>query len=199
MNLGPSPAELDALTAWWLAHRHIGRAATLLGRSRQTIANTLLTFRRLEGATDNVDLALKYLDEIERRKAGVLGRTSHSYSFGAVASRSVTAERAYRDTDTAHSQMTHNFRVWGIRRHTGTFDSAPPAVVSTRLRHRMAATESGKVLAGRVADAETAEAVGLHALDLGHGEHRVGYQPIVTEHRVVIPARHGGIVLPVAA
>jgi hypothetical protein len=76
MSRGPSPAELDALTAWWLTHRNIGRAARLLGRKRQTVANHLNTLRRLEGATDNVDLALRYLDEIEARRLGVLGRTA---------------------------------------------------------------------------------------------------------------------------
>lgn len=74
MNRGPSPSELDALTAWWKAQRHIGRAATVLGRSRQRVASNLLVFRRLEGATDNVELALKYLDVIEARWPDVLKR-----------------------------------------------------------------------------------------------------------------------------
>jgi hypothetical protein len=72
----PTPAELDALTAWWMASRHIGRAALLLGKHRQTVANQLQQFKRLEGATDCVDLALKYLDEIEARKPIVLARAS---------------------------------------------------------------------------------------------------------------------------
>jgi hypothetical protein len=76
MNRGPSPAELDALTAWWMTKRHIGRAAKLLGRKRQTVANHLNTLRRLEGATDNVELALRYLDEIEAHRLDVLGRAS---------------------------------------------------------------------------------------------------------------------------
>jgi hypothetical protein len=76
MNRGPSPAELDALTAWWMTKRHIGRAAMLLGRKRQTVANHLNTLRRLEGATDNVELALRYLDEIEAHRPDVLGRAS---------------------------------------------------------------------------------------------------------------------------
>jgi hypothetical protein len=73
---GPSEAELDALAAWWLAKRHIGKAALLLGRNRQTIANTLNTFRRLEAATDNVELALKYMDQIQERRASVLDRAA---------------------------------------------------------------------------------------------------------------------------
>lgn len=73
---GPSPAELDALTAWWKAQRHIGHAATLLSRKRQTVANHLQAFRRLEGATDNVELALKYLDDIEERWPEVLRRAA---------------------------------------------------------------------------------------------------------------------------
>ena len=76
MSRGPSQAELDALTAWWMAKRNIGRAAAMLGRHRQTIANQLNAFRRLEDATDNVELALKYLDEIERRKPNVLDRAA---------------------------------------------------------------------------------------------------------------------------
>lgn len=76
MNRGPSPAELDALAAWWLAKRHIGRAASLLGKSRQTVANTLNTLRRLEGATDNVELALNHMDEIQARRSSVLDRAA---------------------------------------------------------------------------------------------------------------------------
>ena len=76
MSRGPSPAELDALTAWWKGKRHIGLAAKLLDRKRQTVANHLQAFRRLDGATDNVELALKYLDEIERRWPDVLERAS---------------------------------------------------------------------------------------------------------------------------
>lgn len=76
MSRGPTPAELDALTAWWKAHRHIGRAAVLLDRKRQTVANQLNSLRRVEDATDNVDLALKYLDEIERRWPDVLRRAA---------------------------------------------------------------------------------------------------------------------------
>ena len=72
----PSPAELDALTAWWKAQRHIGRAATVLGLKRQTVANHLNTFRRLEGAPDSVALALKYLDQIEQRWPDVLKRAA---------------------------------------------------------------------------------------------------------------------------
>lgn len=76
MNRGPSAAELDALTAWWKCQRHIGKAAVVLDRSRQRVANNLLAFRRLEGATDNVELALKYLDDIERRWPDVLKRAA---------------------------------------------------------------------------------------------------------------------------
>lgn len=76
MNRGPSPAELDALTAWWKAQRHIGKAATLLGKKRQTIANSLQNLRRLEGATDNVELALRHLDDIERNWPDVLRKAA---------------------------------------------------------------------------------------------------------------------------
>ena len=72
MTRGPSAAELDALTAWWLAKRHIGRAAGLLGKKRQTVANQLQQLKRAEGATDCVDLALKYMDEIQARRSDVL-------------------------------------------------------------------------------------------------------------------------------
>lgn len=76
MSRQPSPAELDALAAWWLSKRHIGRAATLLGKQRQTVANQLQQLKRLEGATDCVDLALKYMDEIQLRRADVLDRAA---------------------------------------------------------------------------------------------------------------------------
>jgi hypothetical protein len=72
----PTQAQLDALAAWWLAKRHIGKAATLLGKRRQTVANQLQQFKREQGATDCVELALEYLDEIERRKPSVLGRAA---------------------------------------------------------------------------------------------------------------------------
>jgi hypothetical protein len=72
----PTPAQLDALAAWWLAKRHIGKGAALLGKSRQTIANQLQQFKREEGATDCVDLALKYMDEIQSRRADVLDRAA---------------------------------------------------------------------------------------------------------------------------
>lgn len=74
MNRQPSPAELDALTAWWLAKRHIGKAARLLGKRRQTVANQLQQLKRLEDATDCVDVALKYMDEIDSRRASVLDK-----------------------------------------------------------------------------------------------------------------------------
>ena len=67
MRTGPTVRELDALTAWWKGQRKIDRAALLLGLKRQTVANHLQSFRNLERATDNVELALKYLPEIERR------------------------------------------------------------------------------------------------------------------------------------
>ena len=72
----PTPAQLDALTAWWKAQRHIGRAAKLLDLKRQTVANHLNSLRRLEDATDNVELALKHLDDIERHWPDVLRRAA---------------------------------------------------------------------------------------------------------------------------
>jgi hypothetical protein len=76
MRTGPTDAELDALTAWWKAQRHIGKAAMVLHRHRQRVANNLMSFRRLEGATDNVELAMKYLDQIEQRWPDVLKRAA---------------------------------------------------------------------------------------------------------------------------
>ena len=76
MRRQPSEAELDALAAWWLAKRHIGKAAGLLGKKRQTVANQLQQLKRLEDATDCVDLALKYMDEIQSRRADVLDRAA---------------------------------------------------------------------------------------------------------------------------
>ena len=76
MTRAPTPAELDALAAWWLSKRHIGRAAFLLGKKRQTIANQLQALRRLEGATDTVELALNHMDEIQARTPAILGRAA---------------------------------------------------------------------------------------------------------------------------
>jgi hypothetical protein len=76
VNRQPTPAELDALAAWWLSKRHIGKAAGLLGKQRQTVANQLQVFKRMEGATDCVELALKYMDEIQERRASVLDRAA---------------------------------------------------------------------------------------------------------------------------
>jgi hypothetical protein len=72
----PSPAELDALTAWWLAKRHIGKAAALLGKHRQTVANQLQSFKRLEDANDCVELALNHMDEIQARRSELLDRAA---------------------------------------------------------------------------------------------------------------------------
>ena len=76
MTRTPSPAELDALAAWWLSKRHIGKAAGMLGKHRQTVANQLQAFKRMEGATDCVELALKYMDEIQARRESVLDRAA---------------------------------------------------------------------------------------------------------------------------
>ena len=73
---GPTKRELEVIAAWWKAQRHIGRAAVALGVKRQTVANTLYGFRRREGATDNVELALKYLSEIEQRWAELIKRAA---------------------------------------------------------------------------------------------------------------------------
>lgn len=69
-------AQLDALAAWWLSKRHIGRAAAMLGRERQTVANTLNTIRRLEDATDTVEVALNHMDEIQARRVDLLDRAA---------------------------------------------------------------------------------------------------------------------------
>ncbi len=71
-----SDAQLDALAAWWLSKRHIGKAALLLNRSRQTVANTLNTMRRLEEAADTVEVALNHLDEIQARRDSVMDRAA---------------------------------------------------------------------------------------------------------------------------
>lgn len=76
MNRGPSAAELDALTAWWMSKRHIGRAAKILDRSRQTVANHLQALKRIENAADSVEVALNHLDDIERRWPAILERVA---------------------------------------------------------------------------------------------------------------------------
>ena len=70
---------------------------------------------------------------------------------------------------------------------TGTAVLAvPPPAISRGPRNRMAATESGKVLAQRITDLETAEPVTLHVADLGAGQQGIGHESVIAEHRVVV-------------
>lgn len=61
--------ELKILAAWWWSKGSNDRAAFLLGLKRQTVKNALYTLRRTEGAVSNVELVMKYMDEIEQRRA----------------------------------------------------------------------------------------------------------------------------------
>ena len=70
----PTPAQIDALAGWWKGKGSNVKAAALLGRSPQTIRNTLCLFRQLEGVDSNLDLAMRYLEQIKERD--LIGRAA---------------------------------------------------------------------------------------------------------------------------
>ena len=68
MTTGPTPAQLDALTAWERSGGSNAGAARMLGRSVQTIKNELLAFRRIERAETNHLLSQRYAEVISKRR-----------------------------------------------------------------------------------------------------------------------------------
>ncbi len=68
----PTPAQLEALAAWWFGGGSNDAAAISLNRSRQTVKNHLMAFRREQGVRSNVELAQRYavrLAEMHREAA----------------------------------------------------------------------------------------------------------------------------------
>ena len=70
----PTEAQMDAIAGWWQAKGSNVKAAMLLGRSPQTVRNTLCLFRQLEGVDSNIDLAMRYLEQIKARD--LMGRAA---------------------------------------------------------------------------------------------------------------------------
>lgn len=61
--------ELDVLAAWWWTKGSYDKAAFLLGIKKQSVKNALYTLRRTEHAESNIELVMKYMDEITERRA----------------------------------------------------------------------------------------------------------------------------------
>ena len=68
MKTEPTKRQLDALAAWWQSGGSNTEAAKVMDLSAQIVRNTLLAFRRQEGAQTNLLLALRYRQQIERRR-----------------------------------------------------------------------------------------------------------------------------------
>lgn len=75
-GVGPEPTvrELDILAAWWFAKGSYPDAAKLLGIGHQPVKNALYLFRRTHGAVSNLDLAMRYQDQIHKRQTRFMGR-----------------------------------------------------------------------------------------------------------------------------
>jgi hypothetical protein len=71
----PTDRQLDILAAWWYAKGSSTRAAAILGDiGAQPVRNALYLMRKVERADSNLDLALRFMDQIERRKRALVGR-----------------------------------------------------------------------------------------------------------------------------
>lgn len=64
----PTKRQLDTLAAWWKVGGSNTKAGALMDLSPQIVRNTLMAFRRQEGADTNLILALRYRPQIERRR-----------------------------------------------------------------------------------------------------------------------------------
>ena len=188
MTRQPSPAELDALAAWWLSKRHIGKAASMLGRKRQTIANALNTMRRMDGATDNVELALKYMDEIQSRRVEVMER---SESFAEVRQyppstieRTVTAIPSVDEI----SQNIQSEEWEGIPGHSSPVPSRPFYSTWTDVTTD---TESGESRVHTSHNVKAAEAFRLQLRRLVPRQHDVVDMAVILEHGIVEPFHAG--------
>ena len=73
---GPTPRQLDALSAWWQCGGSNVAAARIMGITPQVMRNTLMAFRRAERVANNVALIQRFLSQIEGRR--VLPKVSHN-------------------------------------------------------------------------------------------------------------------------
>lgn len=64
----PTNRQLDSLAAWWQSGGSNVAAAEILGVTPQVVRNSLMLFRRQEGTATNLLLALRYREQIERRR-----------------------------------------------------------------------------------------------------------------------------------
>lgn len=64
----PTKRQLDALAAWWQTGGSNTEAAKVMDVTPQVVRNSLMQFRRQEGAATNLLLALRYRQQIERRR-----------------------------------------------------------------------------------------------------------------------------------
>lgn len=58
--------QLDILAAWWMSKGNYERTAMLTGIGYQPVKNALYLFRKVEGAESNLDLVMRYLEDVER-------------------------------------------------------------------------------------------------------------------------------------
>lgn len=74
MTRTPTDYELDGIAAWWFAKGVYSEAAAMLNIGAQTLKNRLYLFRRLDGASNNLDLAMRYQEAIRKREKRFMGR-----------------------------------------------------------------------------------------------------------------------------
>lgn len=78
MNTGPTKRDIQILAAWYFAHGKYDAAAQQLGIGRQPVKNALYRFRRQERVETNLELALRYQDDIAKlRKKPLTRRARH--------------------------------------------------------------------------------------------------------------------------
>ena len=68
MKVEPTKRQLDALAAWWQTGGSNTAASKIMDVTPQVVRNSLMQFRRQEGAATNLLLALRYRQQIERRR-----------------------------------------------------------------------------------------------------------------------------------
>lgn len=76
MRYTPTERELTILTAWWVSKGSGARASKILGIGQQSVRNALYQFRRYEQVETSFDLAVRYMDEIDRRKWDLIGKAA---------------------------------------------------------------------------------------------------------------------------
>ena len=76
----PTPRQLEVLAAWWWGRGSNRKAAFMLGIREQTVKTTLWHLRTAQQADTNVELVLRFMDEIDAHKAD--WATSHNVSAG---------------------------------------------------------------------------------------------------------------------